>query len=60
LPAPTSPALGKPGNMSSGLSGKSCPKGKRKVTKNGKTRCVKKRHHKHRRHRAGSRKGVGK
>jgi hypothetical protein len=40
---------------------KHCPKGKHKVTKNGKTSCVKnkKRHHKH--HRAGSKKkGVGK
>jgi hypothetical protein len=38
-----------------------CPKGKRKVKKGGKVRCVKKKHGKHRRHRAGSKqKGAGK
>ena len=36
-----------------------CPKGEHKITKNGKTSCVKKKHHKH--HKAGSKKkGVGK
>ena len=59
LPGPTSPALPESGNLPP--SNKHCPKGTHKVTKNGKTSCVKnrKKHHKH--HRAGSkRKGAGK
>lgn len=56
LEGPASEALGPPDNF---VPPKACPKGKRKVTKNGKTRCVKK-HHK-RKHRTGSkRKGAGK
>ena len=40
---------------------KQCPKGKRKVTEKGKTRCVKKNHHKRKHHRAGTKKmGAGK
>lgn len=58
LTSPTSPALSESGNLPPKPSGKSCPKGKRKITKNGATRCVK-RHHKHRK--AGSKKkGAGK
>jgi hypothetical protein len=38
-----------------------CPKGKRRVTRNGKVICVKKKHHKHHRHQKGTRKkGAGK
>jgi hypothetical protein len=57
LLAPTSPALPASGNLPPS---KHCPKSKHKVTRNGKTSCVKnKKHHKH--HRAGSkRKGAGK
>jgi hypothetical protein len=40
LPAPATPPLGKSGNVSHG-----CGKGKRKVRRHGKVRCVKKRHH---------------
>jgi hypothetical protein len=55
LGGPASEALGPPDNF---VPPKSCPKGKRKITKNGKARCVKK-HHKH--HRAGTKKkGAGK
>ena len=45
LPAPATPALGKSGNVHQA---KRCPKGKRKVVRKGKARCVKKhrRHHK--------------
>lgn len=58
LGAPASEALGPPDNF---VPPKNCPKGKHKVTKNGKTSCVKKKHHKRKHHRAGSkRKGVGK
>jgi hypothetical protein len=53
LPTPTTPPSGSPPPVH-------CPKGKHRVTKNGKTSCVKnkKKHHKH--HGAGSKKGVGK
>jgi hypothetical protein len=57
LGGPASEALGPPDNF---VPPKKCPKGKRKVTKNGKTHCVKKHHHR-KHHRTGSkRKGVGK
>jgi hypothetical protein len=57
LGGPASEALGPPDNF---VPPKKCPKGKHKVTKNGKTSCVKK-HHKRKHHRAGSkRKGTGK
>jgi sugar lactone lactonase YvrE len=57
LGGPASEALGPPDNF---VPPKKCPKGKHRVTKNGKTRCVKK-HHKRKHHRAGSkRKAVGK
>jgi hypothetical protein len=39
---------------------KQCPKGRRKVTEKGKTRCVKKKHHKRKHHSAGSKKRAGK
>jgi hypothetical protein len=56
LIAPASPPLGVSGNVKQA----SCPKGKHRVVKNGKTRCVKK-HHKRKHHRAGSKKkGAGK
>lgn len=59
LGAPASEALGPPDNFTPP---KKCPKGKHKVTKNGKTICVKKNQKKHhKRHRAGSKKkGAGK
>lgn len=57
LEAPASEALGPPDNF---VPPKKCPKGKHKVTKNGKTSCVKKRHHKRKHHKAGSKKkGAG-
>jgi hypothetical protein len=57
LGAPASEALGPPDNF---VPPKKCPKGKHKVTKNGKTSCVKK-HHKRKHRRAGAkRKAVGK
>jgi hypothetical protein len=58
LPTPAAPAIGADDNVPVG---KKCPNGKHKVTKNGRTDCVKKKHHKHRHHRAGSKqKGAGK
>jgi len=45
LPAPTTPALAKGGKVSTV---KHCPKGKRRVKRHGRVRCVK-RHHKHHR-----------
>jgi hypothetical protein len=57
LGAPASEALGPPDNFTPS---RKCPKGKHKVTKSGKTRCVKKHHH-NRKHQTGSkRKGAGK
>lgn len=48
LPTPVTPSLGVSGNLSPG---KDCPKGKRKVKRHGKARCVKKkRRHTHKRH----------
>jgi len=41
LPSPATPDLGKNGNVN----GHHCGKGKRKVNRHGKVRCVKKRHH---------------
>ena len=55
LPGPGAPAIGSADNVSPP---KRCPKGKRKVKRNGKVRCVK-RHHKHRRP-GTQRKGAGK
>jgi hypothetical protein len=56
LGGPVSEALGPPDNF---VPPKKCPKSKHKVTKNGKTRCVKK-HHKRKHHRASAkRKGAG-
>jgi hypothetical protein len=57
LPMPAAPAVSADDNVSVA---KKCPKGKHKVTKNGKTRCVKK-HHKRRHRKAGSKqRGAGK
>jgi len=58
LGAPASEALGPPDNF---VPPKKCPKGKHKVTKNGKTSCVKnkKKHHKHQRA-SSKKKGAGK
>jgi hypothetical protein len=54
---PAAPAVSADDNVSVA---KKCPKGKHKVTKNGKTRCVKK-HHKRRHRKAGSKqRGAGK
>jgi len=46
LPAPATPDLGKNGNVRR----PPCGKGKRKIRRHGKVRCVKKRHHRHHRH----------
>ncbi|HEX5592859.1 MAG TPA: hypothetical protein VFX35_05880 [Solirubrobacterales bacterium] len=60
------PALLAPGSSPSAKTGnvpRRCPKGKRKVKRHGKVRCVKRkhRHHKHARHKAGAKtKGAGK
>jgi hypothetical protein len=43
-PTPASEAVRGPGNA------KQCPKGKRKVHRNGKTRCISRKHHKHKEH----------
>jgi len=48
LLAPSSPPLGKNGN----LTHRRCPKGKRQVRRRGKTRCVKKHHHRRHHHKA--------
>jgi hypothetical protein len=53
LLAPSSPVLGKNGN----LTHRRCAKGKRLVSRHGKARCVKKKHH--HRHRKASSKGKG-
>lgn len=55
LPAPATPNLHENGNVSQ----RPCGKGKRKVRRHGKVRCVKKRHHHHHRH-AASKKGQSK
>jgi hypothetical protein len=57
-PAPGMPNLGSSGTGPSGnVKPKKCAKGKHKITKNGKTRCVRKQH----KHRAGTKKkGAGK
>jgi hypothetical protein len=52
LPAPAAPALGVDDNVPPAKT-KRCPKGKRKVKRAGKVRCVKK-HHKKRRHKPSS------
>jgi hypothetical protein len=60
-PALASPGTPAPGAKDNVVPPKTCPKGKHKVTKNGKTSCIKnkKQHHKH--HRAGSKRtGAGK
>jgi hypothetical protein len=58
------PVLLAPGASPSAKSGNvpsRCPKGKRRVKRHGKVRCVKRHHHKHGRHRAGNKgKGAGK
>jgi hypothetical protein len=54
LPNPASGAVGASGNLSPK---KSCPKGKHKVKRGGKVRCVKKKQHRH--HRAGTTKKGG-
>jgi hypothetical protein len=62
-PPPGLPTPGMAPDQESGNSKppKHCPKGKHKVTKNGKTRCVKKRPHKRKHHRSGAKKkGAGK
>jgi hypothetical protein len=56
---PTSGATGPSGNVPESKKPRRCPKGKRKVTRNGKTRCVKK-HNKRKHRKAGSKKGAGK
>jgi hypothetical protein len=56
------PSLPTPGILPSGESGNwvpPCPKGKHKVVRQGKARCVKK-HHRHHHRKAGSKKGAGK
>lgn len=55
LPAPGSVPNSDPGNLS-----RSCPKGKRKVRRQGKVRCVTKKHKKKHHHRPATRKGAGK
>jgi hypothetical protein len=63
IPAPVLPNPESGGYEGSGNveEPKQCSKGKHKVTKNGKARCVKTKHHKRRHHRAGSKKkGAGK
>jgi hypothetical protein len=56
LPQPANPELGARDNLP-----KSCPRGKRKVKRQGKVRCVKKhRQQKHRKAKSGTKKGVGK
>jgi hypothetical protein len=55
LATPASPSSGKPGNVNEG---RHCPKGTRKVTSKGKTRCVS-RHHRHHHRKAGSKKKGG-
>jgi hypothetical protein len=55
VPAPAPPALGAKDNVPRV---KRCPKGKRKVKRNGKVKCVKKHHKK--RHKPSSKKGAGK
>jgi hypothetical protein len=58
IPAPQTPVSGDGDNITPP---RHCGKGKRKVKRNGKVRCVKKKHKKHSQHRAGSsRKGGGK
>jgi hypothetical protein len=57
LTTPRTPVLGPPDNV---LPAKRCPKGKRKVHRNGKTICVKKKHHKNHHKKAGKNKGAGK
>lgn len=56
LPSPATPANGKSGNVLK----HPCPKGKRKVRRHGKVRCVKKRRHRPRHHAHHSTKGTGK
>ncbi|MDQ3726596.1 MAG: hypothetical protein M3335_12035, partial [Actinomycetota bacterium] len=56
---PTSGVTGPSGNVPQTKKPRPCPKGKRKVTRNGKTKCVKK-HNKRKHRKAGSRRGAGK
>jgi hypothetical protein len=56
---PTSGAIGPSGNVPESKKPRRCAKGKHKVTRNGKTRCVKK-HNKRKHRKAGSKKGAGK
>jgi hypothetical protein len=44
-PTPASAAFNGPGNVREASQGRRCPKGKRKVRRKGKARCVKKHHH---------------
>ncbi len=62
LPAPPPMAAPESGVHAQSAEGKTCPKGKRKMRRSGKVRCVKKKHpRKHNRHQAGSKqKGAGK
>jgi hypothetical protein len=56
LPAPATPDLNKNGNVGQ----RHCAKGKRKVRRHGKTRCVKKRHHRHHHRHASTKRGQSK
>lgn len=55
------PMIGPESGVHVNKKSKGCPKGKRKVHRHGKARCVAKKHHRHHRRRAGSKqKGAGK
>jgi hypothetical protein len=56
LPAPATPDLNKNGNVGQ----HPCGKGKRKVRRHGKIRCVKKRHRRHHHHHASTKRGQSK